>query len=81
MKTEDEIRLSLRTWLSERGSEDLQLQDDLPLIENRIITSLQVMDLILYIERLSGRRVEIEDLKPGSFRDINSIYSSFFGER
>ena len=36
------------------------------------------MELILFLEQLSDRPVEIDRLKPGVFRDINSIYSGFF---
>jgi hypothetical protein len=40
------------------------------------------MDLIIFLERLSNKTVEVEDLKPGVFRDINSIYRTFFkGDR
>jgi len=80
MKTEAEIKRALREWIVKTsGKADAQnISDETPIIEQRIISSLQVMDLILFLEQLSNRSVEIDQLKPGVFRDINSIYSGFF---
>lgn len=80
MKTEAEIKQALREWIAKTsGKIDAQsLSDRTPIIERRIISSLQVMDLILFLEQLSDRPVEIDQLKPGVFRDIDSIYSGFF---
>ena len=55
------------------------LADDTPIIERRIITSLQVMDLILELESLKGSPIDVERLKPGAFKDIASIYAAFWG--
>ena len=80
MKTEIEIRQSLREWIAKTNgkirAEDLN--DDTPIIERRIISSLQLTDLILMLERLSDNLIDVEMLKPGAFRDINSIYRNFF---
>ncbi len=80
MKTETEIRQSLREWIAKTNgkirAEDLN--DDTPIIERRIISSLQLTDLILMLERLSDNLIDVEMLKPGAFRDINSIYRNFF---
>ncbi|HVF89064.1 MAG TPA: hypothetical protein VNH22_03285 [Blastocatellia bacterium] len=80
MKTEAEIKHALREWIAgTSGKIDARnLSDETPIVEQRIISSLQVMDLILFLERLSNRPIEIDRLKPGVFRDINSIYSGFF---
>ncbi|HYR44758.1 MAG TPA: hypothetical protein VER98_17125 [Terriglobia bacterium] len=80
MKTEIEIRQSLREWIAKTNgkirAEDLN--DDTPIIERRIISSLQLTDLILMLERLSDNLIDVEMLKPGAFRDINAIYRNFF---
>lgn len=72
---------ALRSWILKAGKTPPteEFTYSTPIIEKRIISSLQVMDLILEIERLSGKRIEIEQLKPGAFRDIESIYATFFG--
>jgi acyl carrier protein len=80
MKTETEVRQSLREWIVKTNgkiqSEDLV--DDTPIIERRIISSLQLTDFILMLEKLSGKPIDAEMLKPGAFRDINAIYRTFF---
>lgn len=53
------------------------IDDHTSLIEEKIITSLQVLDLILHLENASGRRVDRTQLLPGSFRDIATIARVF----
>jgi acyl carrier protein len=77
------FRAQLRDWVvrtSIRIARD-ELKDDTPLLEHRIITSLQVMDLILFIESLSGRPVDVEQLRPGLFRDVDTICRHFLEDR
>lgn len=80
MRTETEIREALRDWIVKTNGKirPEQLNDETPLIEQRIISSLQVMDLIFFIEKLSNKSIEVESLKVGVFRNINAIYDSFF---
>lgn len=82
MKTEEEIRRSLRDWVVKKSGKirPEDFGDQTPIIEQRIISSLQVMDLIFFLEQLSGRDIEVDDLKPGVFRDVDSIYRNFFRE-
>ncbi len=80
MKTDVDIRGALKDWLHKTNPRNTTvIEDSTPIIENRIITSLQVMDLILYIEQLRGKRIEIEELKAGVFNNIDTIHASFFG--
>lgn len=80
MRTETEIRESLRDWIVKTNGkiQPEQLNDETPIIEQRIISSLQVMELIFFIEKLSNRSIEVESLKVGVFRSINTIYDAFF---
>ena len=80
MKTENEIRQSLREWIVKTIGKirPEELDDETPIIERRIISSLQLTDLILMLERLSDNPIDIETLKPGVFRNINAIYRNFF---
>jgi len=80
MKTEAEIRQSLRQWIVKTSGKIRpdELNDDTPIIERRIISSLQLTDLILMLEELSDNAIDAEMLKPGAFRDINAIYRNFF---
>jgi hypothetical protein len=74
------IRKTLRQWIvSTSGKLRLEdLADDTPIIERRIVSSLQLTDLILLIESLSNEPIDAEMLRPGAFRDINAIYENFF---
>ena len=51
--------------------------DDTPLLEERVITSFDVLDLLLNLEQVSGRSVTRAQLVPGSFRDIETIARVF----
>jgi acyl carrier protein len=80
VSTEHHIRDALRQWIADTSSKTSvkDLADDTPLFRNGILKSVQVTDLILYIEELAERSVEVEQIKPGVFRDIDTIYRSFF---
>ena len=47
------------------------------LFENGILKSIQVMDLILFVEEISGQEIDVEGLKPGAFKDIDTIIKNF----
>ena len=77
------VKRSLRRFVAETSGKlrPDEVADDTPILERRLINSLQVMDLILHVEELSGRAVEVSRLKPGVFRDVNAIFANFFGTR
>lgn len=82
MKSEAEIRQALREWvvrINGKITPDV-LTDHTPIIERRIVTSLQIADLLLFLEELTGRAIDVEKLKPGVFRDIDMIYETFFSK-
>lgn len=74
------VKRRLREFVVERSGKvrPEELADDTPILERRLITSLQVLDLILLVEELSGRALDAQSLKPGVFRDVDTIYRSFF---
>jgi len=55
------------------------VSDETPLLEQRVITSFDVMDLMLHLEQMSGLTINRGQLVPGSFRDIRTIASVFLG--
>ena len=55
------------------------LSNDTPLLEARMISSFDVLELILHLERASGRKISRRQLVPGSFRDVTTIACVFFG--
>lgn len=80
MRTEVEIRSALRDWVVRTNGKVApeEIRDDTPILEKRIVKSLDVMDLILFLEELSGRPIDVEKLKPGVFRSIDAIWENFF---
>jgi len=75
-----EIRAQLRDWVVRTNGKvsAVDIRDDTPILERRIVKSLDIMDLILFLEELRGRPIEVEKLKPGVFRDIDAIWTNFF---
>lgn len=53
------------------------ISDDTPLLEERVITSFDVMDLLLHLEQASGRSITRTQMIPGSFRNIRTIAMVF----
>lgn len=79
MKTELEIKQQLISWIEKKGRHDGVVTSDLNVIEKGIVTSLDIMELILFIEQIKGEKFNLKNIKPGSFNSVNSIYASFFG--
>ena len=78
--TEAEAREALRAWIREHNPDVPagEPADGTRLIERRYLTSLQVADLLLYIEELRQAPVDPTRLKPGVFASIDDIYGAFF---
>lgn len=77
---EREIKTELRAWIVRRNGKIAadDLTDTTPIVDRRILSSLHVAELLIQIARLRGRPVEIESLRPGAFRDVDTIYRAFF---
>ena len=80
MKPEPEIRAALRDWVVRTNGQvsPADIRDDTPILERRIVKSLDLMDLILFLEELRGLPIDVEALKPGVFRSIDAIWTNFF---
>jgi acyl carrier protein len=78
--TEQEIRAALRAWIcrASRRIAPEQLTDETPIVEQRIVSSLQVMELLLHVEALRGAPIDLQALRPGALRDVDTIYRTFF---
>jgi len=81
--TEADVRAALRRWVEDRspGLAPGSLDDRTPLIASRIITSLQVTDLLLFVEELRAASIDPGSLRPGVFGDIDTIYATFFADQ
>jgi len=79
----NDIKEDLRHWFASHNDTILaeNIADDTELIKDRIITSLQVMELMLFIEERMGQSIDLEKIKKGSFGSINNIVANFFTEK
>jgi acyl carrier protein len=74
-----DARSALRKWLLAR---DPKLRPETLtartlLLEARIVTSLQLMDLVLFVEELRGRAIAPESLRPEAFASIDAICATW----
>ncbi|HWO19643.1 MAG TPA: acyl carrier protein [Kofleriaceae bacterium] len=78
--TESELRQALRAWIlaSTAKLEAFELTDQTALLETQIVSSLQLMELILFLEETLGRSIDVTTLAPGAFHSIDAITSTFF---
>jgi hypothetical protein len=83
MRSEQEIRETLRSWIRTRARdlEGTALTDTTPLFEDRHLRSLHLPELLLLLERMRGEPIDVETLQPGDFRDIDTLVRRFGGER
>jgi hypothetical protein len=74
MRSEREIRAALRSWVLDKAKnlDGHVLTDQTPLFEERYLP-----ELLLLIERLRGESIEVDDLRPGDFRDIDTLVLRF----
>ncbi|MFM6309847.1 MAG: acyl carrier protein [Dolichospermum sp.] len=74
----DAIKEKLREWIAEKGQREANsIKDESNLIKEGIISSLDSLELIMFIESLGGK---IGKIRAGVFENINTIYNTFFGE-
>jgi acyl carrier protein len=80
VRDREAVMQSLREWLikTNPAAADRRIEPDTDIIESRILESLQVVELILFLERQTGRAILAEDLNPATFRTLDSIYANYF---
>ena len=72
-------RAALFEWVLRKGrglSPD-ELTGTTPLLQARHIRSLQIPELILFLEKLRDRPVDVLQLRAGDFADIDTICGRF----
>lgn len=81
---ESQIRETLRSWVLSKAKnldgsalDDRALTDTTSLFEERRLRSLHLPELLLLLERLRGEPIDVEDLRAGDFRDIDTLVSRF----
>jgi acyl carrier protein len=75
------VKQQLRDWIVSRSKIPVaegQLTDDTPIIEDGYLSSLDIVEFVLYIESLRGDEVDLDDLEPEVFESTNTMYQAFF---
>ncbi len=69
----EDAKPEIRGWLQENVTGSREVPDDYPLIENGVLTSLQTVELVIFLEERFDIVVEDEELDEENFGSINSI--------
>lgn len=72
INTED-TTAAVRGWLKENVTGSREVPDDYPLIENGVLTSLQTVELVMFMEEEFGIVVEDDELDEENFGSIDAI--------
>jgi acyl carrier protein len=77
---EAEIREQLRGWILEHCKEPpvQGMTDETPILEAGLLSSLQVVEFILFIESLRGDEIDLDSLEPEVLTNLDTVYAAFF---
>lgn len=74
MKTRLETREIIREHiLKEILQQDVPLRDDTPLIEEGYLTSLQAVELVMFLEQRFGIQIDPEEVNEDEFHSLDTI--------
>jgi hypothetical protein len=74
------MRSELRSFVLAKTREPrppADLTDQTPLLADRWLRSVHLPELLLLMERLRGAPIDVENLKAGDFRDIDTLVARF----
>lgn len=69
----DTASAAIREWLQENVTGNRPVADDELLIENGVLTSLQTVELVMFMEDRFGIVVEDDELDEETFATVQSI--------
>jgi acyl carrier protein len=77
---EKRIRQDLREWILDRSGAPAERlsRDDMPILEEGLLSSLDVVEFILFIESLREAEVDVEAIEPDVFTSIDTLVEAFF---
>jgi acyl carrier protein len=70
--TED-VRQAIRNWVRESVSANVPLTDDTDLIGDGVLTSLQTVELVTYLDERFSIQIDDEEFVEENFRSIDTI--------
>ncbi|HZB84611.1 MAG TPA: acyl carrier protein [Rubrobacteraceae bacterium] len=63
----------IRGWIQENVTGSRDIPDDYPLIENGVLTSLQTVELVMFMENRFGVTIEDEEFSEENFGSVRAI--------
>jgi acyl carrier protein len=66
-------RAAVRGWLQENVTGGREVPDDEPLIENGVLTSLQTIELVTFLEDRFGIVVEDDEFDEENFGSVEAV--------
>lgn len=76
----ENVSAGIRGWLQENVTGSRDIADDYPLIENGVLTSLQTVEMVMFLEDTFGITVEDEELDEENFGSIGAITALVAGK-
>src|SRR5687768_18500442 len=70
-----DARAAIRGWLQENVTGGRDVPNDEPLIDNGVMTSLQTVELVVFLEDTFGIVVEDEEFDEENFGSVDAIAS------
>ena len=68
-----DVAAAIRGWLQENVTGNREVSDDEQLIEAGVLTSLQTVELVMFLEDSFGVTVEDEELDEENFASVSTI--------
>ena len=77
---EIDVRSKLRNWIFKHAktAPGAGFSDQTQHLEDGILSSLDIVEFVLFIESLRGEDVDLEDIEPEVFTSIDSLHAAFF---
>lgn len=72
---DQEFRAELRAWV--RAKAGVDVTDQTQIFAERTLRSVHLPELLLLMERLRGAPIDVDNLRPGDFRDIDTMVARF----
>ena len=72
-----ETREEIKNYIAETflfSDDGFNMSDDVSFLDEGIIDSMGVLELIMFVEETFGISVEDDDIKPENFDSVNKLY-------
>lgn len=54
------------------------MDDATPILDSGILSSLDVVELVIFIESLRGEEVDVDSIEPEALLNVDSLFETFF---